>query len=91
VLSATSYLFGQTGCTPIGIEPVFESALSHCHARTMHLPSRLGIVRIGVRFAHSNLTSPGPTAGAFSCKGIFELEKSVAKQTDAVKHGCGCP
>jgi hypothetical protein len=57
----------------------------------MHLPSRLGIVRIGIRFALSNLTSPGQTAGAFSCKRIFELEKSVAKQTDAVKHGCGCP
>jgi len=75
----------------IGIEPVLESALSYCHARTMPLPSRFGIVRIGVCFAHSNLTSPGQTAGAFSCKRIFELEKSVAEQTDAVKHGYGCP
>ena len=48
----------------------------------MQLPTRLGIARIGVRFAHSNLTSLGQTAGAFSCKRIFELEKSVAEQTD---------
>ena len=57
----------------------FESPLRHCHASTTHLPSRLGTLRIGVCFAHSKSTSLGLTAGAFSCKGILELEKPVAK------------
>ena len=59
----------------------FESPLRHCHASTTHLPSRLGTLRNGVCFAHSKSTSLGLTAGAFSCKGILELEGWPARRT----------
>jgi hypothetical protein len=50
-----------------------------------------GILSVRVCFAHSKPTSLGPIAGAFSCKDVFQLEKSVAKQAGAVKHRCGAP
>ena len=40
---------------------------------------------------HVQTTGLGLTAEAFSSKGIFQLEKSGAKQTGAVKHRCCAP